>query len=74
MVPTETVIASGLLGPGTPHEALRSRLGDLVVFAPPGRALAHREKETRAGGMHGGLTSEEMLIPCLAVDLGAVCG
>ena len=73
VVPTETVLTSGLLGPGEPHEALRSRLGDLVVFAPPGRALDHREEEKRAGGMHGGLTSEEMLIPCLAVDLGLLC-
>lgn len=67
-------IRSGLLGRGAEHPEVRSRMGDLVVFAPPAAGLFYHpeSKEPLQSGKHGGLTPEEMLVPLLAVELGEV--
>ena len=68
--PQETVIRSGLLGPGTPYTEVRHRLGDIVGVARGDAFIACNEDDvTRLLGRHGGLTPEEMLVPLLAVRL-----
>jgi hypothetical protein len=72
VAPVDRLLAAGLYGPGEPHAETQGRIGDFVIFAPPGCGLVQRVKETRDGGIHGGLSADEMLIPCLAVDLGEI--
>lgn len=70
-VPHAEVLRSGVLGPGTPHPALRNRLGDYVLFAAPGvaflypPALSTYKKAMK--GNHGGLSSDELDVPLFVV-------
>ena len=66
--PSEAV-ARGLFGPGTPHPRLADRLGDLIVAARDEAYLWWADKENLLIGQHGGLSSEEMIIPLLSVML-----
>ncbi len=67
------VLASGLLGPGEPYAEVPHRLGDLVCIATDGTSLVRtREKLGKNQGLHGGLRSEEMLVPLLGVRLEEV--
>lgn len=53
-----------LLGPGL-TDAARSRLGEKVLLAPPGKVILPRGFDRRLRGYHGGLSAEEMVIPLL---------
>jgi hypothetical protein len=66
--PTETV-AKGLFGPGTPHPLLTDRLGDMIVAARGDSYLWWADKENPLIGQHGGLSSDEMIVPLLTVML-----
>jgi hypothetical protein len=62
-------VESGLFGPGPAHPRLRDRLGDLIAAARGDAYLWWGDKENRLYGRHGGLHSDEMLVPFLAVRL-----
>ncbi len=69
MVPSETVLASGLLGSCAPYAGTVERLGQYVVF-PRGNAYWWWvNKENRLLGRHGGLSKEEMLVPFFAMEI-----
>jgi predicted AlkP superfamily pyrophosphatase or phosphodiesterase len=63
----ELVIQSGLLGPGDQHPLLRDRLGDLIAVAHDDAYLWWSQKENFLIGRHGGMYSQEMLVPFLAM-------
>ncbi len=65
----EQAISSGLFGPGEMHPRLRERMGDLIVIPHKNAYIWWGEKDNFLRGRHGGLTSEEMLVPFLAVRL-----
>jgi hypothetical protein len=66
----QAIIQSGLLGPGDLYEEVPHRLGDIVCPAL-GNAFWAKDKEHahKMKGRHGGLLSEEMIVPLLAVRL-----
>ncbi|HEX6286592.1 MAG TPA: alkaline phosphatase family protein, partial [Acidimicrobiia bacterium] len=53
-----------LLGPDLSTDA-RSRLGEKVLLAPPGKVILPRGFDKRLRGYHGGLSDEEVKIPLL---------
>ena len=65
------VLRSGILGPGRPHPALASRLGDYILFAAPGCAFlypaAQSGEKAPKYGNHGGLSADELEVPLFAV-------
>jgi predicted AlkP superfamily pyrophosphatase or phosphodiesterase len=66
----EEIIQSGLLGPGDMYAEVPHRLGDIVCPALGDAFWAKdKEKAHKMKGRHGGLLSEEMLVPLLAVRL-----
>jgi predicted AlkP superfamily pyrophosphatase or phosphodiesterase len=66
--PSEAV-AKGLFGPGKPHPRLSDRLGDLIVIARNDAYLWWADKENPLVGRHGGLSTDEMIVPLLSVEL-----
>jgi predicted AlkP superfamily pyrophosphatase or phosphodiesterase len=66
------VLRQGWLGPGEPHPALRDRLGDFVLI-PRGQAILRDwimgEKRYRHIGVHGGLSTAEMVVPLVVAPL-----
>lgn len=70
-VPGEELLRAGLYGPGRPHPALESRVGDFVLLARDGQALASSvggRAPLRMAGNHGGMGSEEMRIPLFRIE------
>jgi hypothetical protein len=66
----DTVLRSGLLGPGTPHSETRSRIGDVVVISTGRDGLYHPYPDSPfLRGMHGGLTEDELYIPLFVSPL-----
>ena len=68
----EELLESGLLGPGRPHSALRSRVGDYVLLARDDYAFQVAASLTKARvhkGNHGGLSSDEVHVPLYALRL-----
>ena len=65
------VLRSGILGPGRPHPALASRLGDYILFAAPGCAFlypaAQSGEKAPKYGNHGGLSADELEVPLFVV-------
>jgi predicted AlkP superfamily pyrophosphatase or phosphodiesterase len=63
----------GLFGIGEPKEEFYSRIGDLMVLARKNYAFYYSyedpEKEFEHKGSHGGLTSDDLLIPFIATRL-----
>ncbi len=62
----EQFIASGRLGPGTPHPSLAHRVGDWVVAMADGWTVRDRlpgEKPFSPVGVHGGLSPAERRVP-----------
>jgi hypothetical protein len=62
-------IESGLFGLGEMHPKLLERMGDLVVIPHEDAYLWWGQKDNFLRGRHGGLTSQEMLVPFLAARL-----
>jgi hypothetical protein len=62
-------LEAGLFGPGETHPALYSRLGDLIGAAQKQAYLWWSHKDNRLLGRHGGLSTEEMLVPLAAAWL-----
>jgi len=67
---TREALDAGLWGPGPLYPETRSRLGDLLLLATGNGWLADPTGQMpEFKGMHGGLTSEEMLVPLLWLRL-----
>lgn len=62
-------VEAGLFGPGTPHPEINSRIGDLIVAAKGNAYWWWAAKENPLIGRHGGLSSDEMMVPFLAAKL-----
>jgi hypothetical protein len=65
-------LSSGLMGPGRPHPALASRVGDYVMLGSPGVIFqfpAPYSKVFRFLGHHSGLTTAETRIPLFALNV-----
>lgn len=60
---------TGLFGPGNAHPQLFDRLGDTLALAQGSAYLWWANKDNPLLGRHGGLTSEEMLVPFLMARL-----
>ena len=74
VIPAEQAVRAGLFGPPPFHEELFERLADLLVLVPspsgityavPGKTPPRRTLV----GAHGGLESEELLVPLVAGKL-----
>ena len=60
----------GLLGDGSIHRELESRIGDLIVASIGDICLYHEYPDAALlPGMHGGLTRDEMLVPLIVSPL-----
>lgn len=69
ILPSASVLQSGLLGPKTPHPTTLDRIGDHIIF-PSGNAYWWWvRKENQLLGRHGGLSSQEMLVPFFALPI-----
>ena len=69
LIDPSTAVTAGLFGPGQPHPRLLDRLGDMIAL-PHGNAYWWwADKTNMLRGRHGGISSEEMLVPFLAVRL-----
>jgi predicted AlkP superfamily pyrophosphatase or phosphodiesterase len=62
-------VEAGLFGTGKRHPGLLDRIGDIIVAAKGVAYLWWANKDNRIYGRHGGLHSQEMLVPFLAVRL-----
>src|SRR3990172_6835876 len=62
-------VETGLFGPGETHPRLMDRLGEGILAARGDAFLWWSDKRDHLMGRHGGLHSEEMLVPFLAVRL-----
>jgi hypothetical protein len=69
LLPSELALDVGLFGPGHPYEASAGRLGERIALARGNAYLWWSPKPDVLLGRHGGLTSDEMLVPILAVRL-----
>lgn len=63
---TGTALEEGLFGTGSPHPDIHNRLGDLVAAAKRDHYWWWGAKPNPLIGRHGGLSSQEMLVPFLA--------
>lgn len=63
LIPSDEALASGLFGTGAPYCRTRERLGDFVVLWKR-NALAFWEPPPMLGH-HGGMSTEEMLVPLI---------
>ena len=66
LLPADEAVDAGWFG--GPCDGIRSRLGDLVALAGPGRQLVYDygRGKTLHRGSHAGLTAEEMYVPLIA--------
>jgi hypothetical protein len=67
VLPSSQLLEAGLFGPGSPSPLTRERLGDLTVITHQDAYLWWAAKDNPLIGRHGGLSSEEMLVPLLAL-------
>jgi hypothetical protein len=67
---SDFALHNGLFGPGEPHTEIRDRTGDLTLVAKGDAYLWWGAMENPLIGRHGGLSTEEMLVPFLAARLG----
>ena len=65
----EQALDAGLFGPGVHHPRLRDRIGDLIAVSRDDSYLWWSDIEDFLLGRHGGLTSQDMLVPFLAARL-----
>jgi hypothetical protein len=71
-VPGETMIAAGVYGPGTPHPALESRVGDVVLLSNEGWGMIHTPPGVQPlvmSGSHGGMSAAEVQIPLFHLNV-----
>ena len=66
VVDVEAGLAYGLWGPGPEHPELRHRIGDLALVGRAGATLRMKRRDFRTIGRHGGLLSDEALVPWMA--------
>lgn len=74
LIPRETLLASGWLGPGAPHPRLAERVGDYALIMRDDWTIKDwlpGEKRHPMIGVHAGLTADEMLIPLVVADAAA---
>jgi predicted AlkP superfamily pyrophosphatase or phosphodiesterase len=73
VVDKEQAIEMGLFGNRRVSARVLPRLGDLVVLGKPGYTLFYPFKEDQTQidvkGVHGGLSEDEMLVPCFFLPL-----
>jgi hypothetical protein len=69
LVDPPAAVSAGLFGPGKPHPRLLDRLGDVMAVARNNAYWWWADKENKLQGRHGGLSSDEMLVPFLASRL-----
>ncbi len=69
VLPSDQVLASGLMGSDPYHSRLADRVGDWMVFARSDAYLWWAEKENIMLGRHGGLSEAEMLVPFFAFEI-----
>ena len=64
--------AAGLFGPGRPHPRFPARIGDYTLLMQPGAIIVDALAGERCDpliGVHGGLSSGEMRVPLVQLDL-----
>jgi hypothetical protein len=66
LIDAEKAVDAGLFGPGQPHKRLFDRLGDWIAIPRSNQYWWWADKENKLVGRHGGLHTEEMLVPFLA--------
>jgi predicted AlkP superfamily pyrophosphatase or phosphodiesterase len=69
LITRQQVLDSGLLGLGTPQDDLVNRIGDLVAIPHDNAYLWWVNRVNVMQGRHGGLHSDEMLVPLYALPL-----
>lgn len=71
LITRETLLASGWLGPGTPHPRLAERVGNYALIMRGDWTIKDwlpGEKRHPMIGVHAGMTPDEMLIPLVTVE------
>jgi hypothetical protein len=66
VVPGEVMLEAGVYGPGVPHPALESRVGDVVLLSHEGWGMIHTPPGVTPlvmSGSHGGMSPAEVRIP-----------
>lgn len=67
LLPSDLALDAGLFGPGLPSDSAAGRIGERIALARGNGYLWWGPKPDVLLGRHGGLTSDEMLVPFLAV-------
>jgi predicted AlkP superfamily pyrophosphatase or phosphodiesterase len=68
---SETLVAQGWFGPGTPHPRLTQRIGDYTLIMKEDWTIKdwlQGEERHRQVGVHGGLSADEMVVPLVVVQ------
>lgn len=69
-VPGQALLDAGVFGPGDPHPALESRLGDFVLLCKDDHAIIHTPtglEPLYMPGSHGGMSAAEIEVPLYTV-------
>jgi hypothetical protein len=62
-------LKAGLFGSGQPAPETTARLGDLILVSRQDHILYDQDQEPYLLGLHGGLSSEEMMVPLFITRL-----
>lgn len=65
LIKSEEAVASGLFGPGIPHERIMDTLGDYLALSVSNKALYMKKEQCNLIGMHAGLLKREMQVPLI---------
>lgn len=69
---SDALVEQGWFGPGKPHPKLRERVGDYTLVMKDNWTLKDwlpGEERHRHVGVHGGVTSDEMLVPLIVTQV-----
>lgn len=66
---SKAAVDAGLFGPAIGTEEALVRVGDVILVARGDHSLFDEKDEPHLRGLHGGLSPEEVLVPCLFVRL-----
>jgi hypothetical protein len=69
IIEPEQALEAGLFGSGSPAKETAARLGDFILVSRQDHMLFDGNQDPHLLGLHGGLSAEEMLVPCLFVRL-----